>query len=115
MIRGAFKEVKINIQRPHFFAPEQFEECFNEMCDKALSEKDVLKSYLKYIKGETGEDGISRLIIVIDNVDRCSPELAYELLTNIKNFLGQKHHTIFVIPVDEEALKKHIVHIIKYH
>jgi hypothetical protein len=109
VVRGAFKEVKVNIQRPHLFAPEQFEACFNEMCDKALSEKGVVNSYLKYIKGETGEDGISRLIIVIDNVDRCTPELAYELLTNIKNFLGQKYNTIFVIPVDEEALKKHIV------
>ena len=110
VIRGAFKEVKINIQRPHLFAPEQFEACFNEMCDKALSEKCVVKSIYKYIKGESGEYGIKRLIIVIDNVDRCTPELAYELLTNIKNFLGQKHNTIFVIPVDEEALKKHIIH-----
>ena len=109
VIRGAFREIKVNIQRPHLFAPEQFEACFNEMCDKALSTNEVANSYLKYIKGETGEKGLSRLIIVIDNVDRCTPELAYELLTNIKNFLGQKHNTIFVIPVDDEALKKHII------
>lgn len=109
VIRGAFREIKINIQRPHLFAPEQFEACFNEMCDKALSTSVISNSYLKYIKGEIGETGLSRLIIVIDNVDRCTPELAYELLTNIKNFLGQKHNTIFVIPVDEEALKKHII------
>ena len=109
VIRGSFKEVKVNIQRPHLFAPEQFEACFNEMCDKALSNHQVVNSYLKYIKGESGENGISRLIIVIDNVDRCSSELAYELLTNIKNFLGQKHNTIFIVPVDEDALKKHII------
>lgn len=109
VLRGAFKEVKVNIQRPHLFAPEQFEACFNEMCDKALSQKIVVNSCYKYIKGESGENGLSRLIIVIDNVDRCTPELAYELLTNIKNFLGQKHNTIFIIPVDEEALKKHII------
>lgn len=109
IIRGLFREVKVNIQRPHLFAPEQFEACFNEMCDKALSNDSVVSSYLKYIKGESGENGLCRLIIVIDNIDRCSSELAYELLTNIKNFLGQKHNTIFIIPVDEDALKKHIL------
>lgn len=109
VIRGAFREIKVNIQRPHLFAPEQFEACFNEMCDKALSTNVVANNYSKYIKGESGEKGLSRLIIVIDNVDRCTPELAYELLTNIKNFLGQKHNTIFIIPVDEDALKRHFV------
>lgn len=107
--RGMFKEVKVNIQRPHLFAPEQFEDCFNEMCERAHTKGNIEQSYLKYIKGDKGESGIDRLIIVIDNVDRCSPQLAYELLTNIKNFLGNKYNTIFIIPVDENALKKHIV------
>ena len=107
--RGLFKEVKVNIQRPHFFAPEQFEECFNEMCERAHTTSTIEQSYLKYIRGDKGESGIDRLIIVIDNVDRCSSDLAYELLTNIKNFLGNKYNTVFIIPVDDNALKKHVV------
>lgn len=107
VIYGSFREVKVNIQRPHLFAPEQFEDCFNEMCDKAHQPSDKPLSYLKWIKGDKGESGIDRLVIVIDNVDRCSSKLAYELLTNIKNFLGSKHNTIFIIPVDEDALKRH--------
>ena len=107
ILRGLMKEVKVNIQRPHLFAPEQFEECFNEMCDLAHQPEDTPVSYLKWIKGETGERRIERLVIVVDNVDRCSSDLAYELLTNIKNFLGCKHNTIFIVPVDEEALKRH--------
>lgn len=107
IIRGLFREVKVNIQRPHLFAPEQFEECFNEMCEKAHQQEGKPLSYLKWINGEKGESGIDRLVIVIDNVDRCSSKLAYELLTNIKNFLGCKHNTIFIIPVDEDALKRH--------
>ena len=107
VIYGAFKEVKVNIQRPHLFAPEQFEDCFNEMCEKAHHKEGTPLSFLKWIKGEVGEEGLDRLIIVIDNVDRCSSELAYELLTNIKNFLGCKHNTIFIVPVDEDALKRH--------
>lgn len=106
IIRGLFREVKVNIQRPHLFAPEQFEACYNEMIDKALGIKREKWYYINPLKGITK---MHRLIIVIDNVDRCTPELAYELLTNIKNFLGQKHNTIFIIPVDEEALKKHII------
>lgn len=107
VVYGAFREVKINILRPHLFAPEQFEDCFNEMCEKAHHKEGTPLSYLKWIKGEVGEEGLDRLIIVIDNVDRCSSELAYELLTNIKNFLGCKHNTIFIVPVDEDALKRH--------
>lgn len=109
IVRNLFKEVKVNIQTPHLFAPEQFEACFNEMCDKALAKVPIATSFLKYINGESGESGLDKLIIVIDNVDRCSSELAYELLTNIKNFLGKKKGIMFVIPVDEIALKKHIV------
>ena len=109
VIRGFFKEIKVNIQKPHLFAPEQFEECFSEMCEKAFSTDSKPLSYLKYISGEKGESGLHKLVIVIDNVDRCSTHLAYELLTNIKNFLGQKYNIVFIIPVDEEALRKHIV------
>jgi hypothetical protein len=106
IIRGLFREVKVNIQKPHMFAPEQFEACYDEMTDMALGVKRDVWDYIKPVKGVTG---LHRLIIVIDNVDRCTTELALELLTNIKNFLGQKHNTVFIIPVDEEALKKHIV------
>lgn len=109
VIYGAFREVKVNIQHPHLFAPEQFEECFNEMCEKAHHKEGIPLSYLKWIKSEVGEEGLDRLVIVIDNVDRCSTDLAYELLTNIKNFLGCKHNTIFIIPVDEDSLKKHLI------
>lgn len=110
IIRGLFREVKVNIQRPHLFAPEQFEDCFNEMCEKAHHMAGMPLSYLKWINCEVGEEGVDRLVIVIDNVDRCSSELAYELLTNIKNFLGCKHNTVFIVPVDEDALKLHFKH-----
>lgn len=107
ILKGIFQEVKVTIQRPHLFAPEQFEECFNEMCQKAYSKDGHKLNSLKWIKCEKGATGIDRLVIVIDNVDRCSSELAYELLTNIKNFLSCKNNIIFIIPVDEDALKRH--------
>ena len=39
--------------------------------------------------------------------DRCNSEIAYQLLTDIKTFLGnQKFSIVFVIPVDDKALLK---------
>lgn len=47
---------------------------------------------------------------MIDNIDRCSNEVAYNLLTDVKTFFGSEPFSIvFVIPVDDEALKKHII------
>lgn len=41
IIHGLFREVKVNIQRPHLFAPEQFEECFNEMSRRHATKKGI--------------------------------------------------------------------------
>jgi len=104
-----FDDLKVSVQKPHLFAPEQFENCFDEMVEKSLKKYTWKEKVISYLKGENYEKNIDRLIIVIDNIDRCHKELAYELLTNIKNFLGDSHNIIFVIPVDIESLKKHIV------
>ena len=110
VIKGFLKELKININRPHMFAPEQFEECYMEMCQKAFSEEDVSTSLLKYISNNgKGSKALDRLVIVIDNIDRCQPEVAYTLLTDIKNFLCKDINVVFVVPVDVDALRKHIV------
>lgn len=57
-----------------------------------------------------GNDSVSslkKLVIVFDNIDRCHHDLAYSLLTDIKTFLAPiNKNVIFVIPVDDVALKK---------
>lgn len=104
-----FDELKITIQKPYLFAPEQFEDCFKEMIEKSLKQYNWAEKSLCYVNGDNSVKGIERLIIVIDNIDRCHKEMAYELLTNVKNFLGSSHNIIFIIPVDDSALRKHIV------
>ncbi len=103
----AFNEYKVTTQEPHLFAPEQFEACFNEMIGKALKKSSGFKKIIKYIANKSDGD-IDKIIIVIDNIDRCHKDVAYELLTNTKNFIGTGLDVIFLIPVDENALKKHI-------
>jgi hypothetical protein len=104
-----FDEFKVNMQKPHLFAPEQFEECFKEMIEKSLKSYSLKEKFIKWVQGENQVTNIDKLIIVIDNIDRCNKELAYELLTDTKSFLGYSGNLIFLIPVDDEALKQHIL------
>ena len=74
------------IQSPPIIQPELFEELFNEI----VNEKKCCK-----------------LVIAIDNIDRCHKEQAFEILLTVKNFL-EKEGVIFIIPVDDKGLKKYL-------
>ena len=105
-----FDQVKISIQKPSYFAPEQFEDCFKQIISKSLRNYNWIEKTGLYINGEKFEKNIDKLVLVIDNIDRCPNELAYSLLTDIKTFMGNENYNIvFVIPVDDESLKKHII------
>lgn len=104
-----FNELKVVNQKPYLFAPEQFEECFKQMISKSLKKNTVFEKLQNWVKGENYITDIDKLIIVLDNIDRCSCEVAYNLLTNIKSFMNEYHNLIFIIPVDDRALKKHII------
>lgn len=109
VISGAFHHLKISISKPLMFAPEQFEACFNEMSAISLTKHSKIKEFLYILKGDKTVRDLDRLIIVIDNIDRCTNEVAYSLLTDVKTFLGTTANSIvFVIPVDDEALRKHL-------
>lgn len=59
----------------------------------------------KAIEGMVGPDG--KFIIFIDDLDRCLPERAVEILESLKLFLNSKH-CIFVIGVDRDVIWKGI-------
>lgn len=112
---GIFQKLKIQINKPIVFAPEQFEGCFRDMISKALKKRNIVnKAYTKIVDyvevGECSITNLDQLVLVIDNIDRCSSSQAYNLLTDIKTFLcDEKFNLVFVIPVDDEALRKHIL------
>ena len=112
---GIFQKLKIQINKPIVFAPEQFEGCFRDMISKALKKRNIVNNtYTKIIDyvevGECSITNLDQLVLVIDNIDRCSSSQAYNLLTDIKTFLcDEKFNLVFVIPVDDEALRKHIL------
>jgi len=105
----AFSDYKVTVQEPMIFAPEQFEECFNEMIPKVFESTNSITQFSKWIKGQNYISGLDQLVIVIDNIDRCPKDKAYEMITNIKSFLSTQKKVIFLIPVDDEALKRHII------
>lgn len=114
LLNGCFYDLKVTICKPTLFAPEQFEACFKEMMAKSLKQRNwVQRTWSKIIDyvstGDMSIVNLDKLIIVIDNIDRCPSDMAYQLLTDIKTFLSnENYNVVFIVPVDDEALKKHL-------
>jgi len=100
-----FDELKITKQTPAIFSAEQFTECFADILEKSLKKTNYVKRLYNWVIGKPNCD---KLVIVIDNIDRCSAETTYELLSTIKTFLINHDNLILVIPVDEIALCEHL-------
>ena len=107
-IAKTFVQYKISISKPKTFAPEQFEEIFKEVIKQLTSNKFTGSRWIKGIKDIFNKDSrLEKVVIVIDNVDRCNDKLALELLLSIKNFL-EIPNVVFIVPVDEEGIKKYL-------
>ena len=109
ILTGCFNQLKVAISKPFMFAPEQFEQCFQEMMEEALK-PNIIKRAFQFITRNPDCISHKKIVIVIDNIDRCNSEQSYNLLTDIKTFLcDERFNIVFVIPVDDEALRKHIL------
>ena len=109
ILTGCFNQLKVAISKPFMFAPEQFEQCFQEMMEEALK-PNIIQRAFQFITRNPNCISHKQIVIVIDNIDRCNNEQSYNLLTDIKTFLcDERFNIVFVIPVDDEALRKHIL------
>lgn len=54
-----------------------------------------------------------KLVIIIDNIDRCSSEAAIEMLETIKTLM-EHDKCVYLLPCDDSALIKHLVFFRKY-
>jgi hypothetical protein len=111
VVSGAFHQLKISVTKPHLFAPEQFEDCFKDIVKHSLKNTSwISKKWNWIVRKDNSIQNLEKLVIVIDNIDRCSNDVAYKLLTDIKTFLSSEpYNIVFIIPVDDEALKNHII------
>lgn len=108
-----FYELKVSQTKKILFAPEQFEACFMQMMQIVLKKKGWFKQMVhvteRFFDGNWKSPNLDKLVIVIDNLDRCDTDVVYSMLTDIKTFLGtEKYDVVFVVPVDHDALKKHL-------
>lgn len=73
---------------------------------KDLPEDNVVENIRKFreeFEQMMGESGLENLIIIIDDLDRCSPERVIETMEAIKLFLSVKK-TTFIIAIDEDVV-----------
>lgn len=104
---NVIEKTKITTQKPFIFAPEQFENLFDEMLEKSLGVKSIFARAVDYFKKDGYEAKINKLVIVIDNLDRCNADTVCEMLSDIKGFLN-KDKVVFIVPLDDKMLKKHL-------
>lgn len=97
--QGISQSEETNITQHRLDKPDQFERKLDEILEKA------------------GEDERKK-VIVIDDLDRCPPDKVVEMLGIIKAFMRGSNDTskgcIYIIPCDEDAIKKHLCSILKY-
>ena len=107
VLNNAFVVYKTSINKSRIFAPEQFEAAFLSAIDSITKRKNLRDRLFSWFKG--AEIKAQRVVIVIDNIDRCDHDIANELLKSIKTFLEvPEREVLFVIPVDEYELQKHL-------
>lgn len=100
-------DYKTSVSRPVLFASEQFSEIFNEMIGKSLKKTTIFSSAIEYFCGNMHLKNLEKIVIIVDNLDRCDAKTACEMLGDIKGFL-EKKGVVFVVPIDDSALLKHI-------
>lgn len=103
VLKEMFTTYKITIHKSKMIEPEKFELIFEEMVHKILKRKRTTWQWIKGIVGKSEPENDKKLLIIIDNIDRCHEELVIQLLLTIKNFLDKKN-VIFILPIDEKGV-----------
>lgn len=73
--------------------------------DKLSRPEEFQDKFIEIIKNKKNSN--KKILFILDNLDRSSHDKATELLTTVKTFL-EVEKCIFLIPCDEEAIKKHV-------
>ncbi len=82
------EKTKINNKKLPIKSTEEYEKIYKDIIAEIAEEK--------------------RVIVIIDNLDRCNADMSYRMLTELKTFMSQEKRVTIIIPLDEEAIKSHI-------
>jgi hypothetical protein len=92
MASKAIGAERVQVARPRLEDADRFAASFAKLLTKGLD--------------------ADRLVVGIDNLDRCSPTRASELLAVIKTFLepaSQGKSLVFIVATDDQALRRHLI------
>lgn len=89
------------------FSDDITDDLFKEVDESKKSRAEFKEELVKYTNKILEEKGKDRLIIIIDELDRCRPTFAIELLENIKH-LFDIENIVFLIAVDNKQLVESI-------
>jgi hypothetical protein len=103
VLKEMFTTYKVTIQKNKIVEPEKFETIFEEAVDTILKRERSIWKWLKINVGYEKPSKEKKLLIIIDNIDRCNESMVVQLLLTVKNFLDKKG-VIFILPVDETGL-----------
>jgi hypothetical protein len=85
----------------------------NKSLDETTYHSKIKEFETKFCELETkilGEKTNKRLVVLIDDLDRCEPENVLNLLSVIKLFFTYGKRTIFFCGLDKEAVNKAVLH-----
>jgi|GEM_PF-878423 len=97
----AIKGISITIPKtPVSYKTEALIDAFAESPDPVTELKDSLERFIQWLPNK-------KLVIVVDELDRCRPDYAMKTLEYIKHFFDIKG-LIVLIPCNQEALENHV-------
>ncbi len=103
-VKDARTDIEQNIDSPRKEWSGAYEELFNEIIEEA----DALYQHNVAQDGDGADDDeLNRIIVTVDDVDRCESHTAYEILIALKSFL-EHDKCLYIIPCDDSALHRHL-------
>lgn len=110
MIRGLLNKAGINDDAIKEVIESIADNGIKELVESYSKDKEILqqlKEVLEKVFKSVGADENKPFIIFIDELDRCRPTYAIEMLENIKHLFGIRN-LVFVISIDKVQLSKSI-------
>jgi hypothetical protein len=76
-----------------------------DQCNAAVDETEAFRAQFEGLVDDYTSGGEHKLVVFIDDMDRCSPDACLEILEVIRLLIGVRQ-TVFVMAVDQAALKQ---------
>ncbi len=99
--RDSFRIIPFTVKHSKLIEPERFEETFQIIINKIFGiNKTWMEKFNDYFKSSLD---YKKVVVVIDNLDRCDNDNLKETLITMKNFL-ENENVVFLLPVDENGV-----------